>query len=141
LPPELLLLAVVPLLLPVTCPLLDPDELPVTLPLLEPEPEVFPAPLLVVEPPLEALVFVVLWLAVAPAAGVCADPLLVLAGGGLFQGVDDVDVGPEHSQAPPASAATTHVGVIHPVFLIVTSSNRQALDALTRYRMVQPLVC
>jgi hypothetical protein len=114
---------------PLPLPAAMPDEPPVTAPPLEPVPDLLPAPLVapVPAPP----VFVVPPLEVAPLAGfwfiVPALPWVGL----LFQGVDEVVAGLEQFQMTPASATTTHptsrVGRIHPVFRMVTSSNRQDL--------------
>jgi hypothetical protein len=54
--------------------------------------------------------------ALLPADGV---PLQSVVGGAL-----------EHSHAPPASAAITHPGTTHPIFLIVTSSYRDLRESV-----------
>ena len=82
-----------------------------TEPLLEPLPE-FVEPLLFVAPPLEG---------VAPAwfDGPPAPVLATCGAHSLFVGGE-----PEHSQAPPANIATSEGETIHPIFLMVTPSNR-----------------
>jgi hypothetical protein len=113
--PELLLVERGPLLLPLP-ELFDGPGLTVALPaspepLLEPLPE-FVEPLLFVAPPLEG---------VAPAwfDGPPAPVLATCGAHSLFVGGE-----PEHSQAPPANIATSEGETIHPIFLMVTPSNR-----------------
>jgi hypothetical protein len=98
-------------------PELLPEELLLTtLPELVPEPlpePLPPLPLLGVLPVAELLFWLV--------------PPVVVDGGG-FQGVGGAAL--EHSQAPAPRAATTQAGAINPIFLIVTSSNRDLRNPL-----------
>jgi hypothetical protein len=134
--PELLLLEGDPPLLlpaerePLPLPATIPDEPPVAAPPLEPVPDLLPVPAVVPVP--EPLVFVVPPVEVAPLAGFWFVAPVLLGIGVLFQRVDELGAGLEHSHTPQQpSATTTHptsrVGTIHSVFRIFTSSNRQDL--------------
>jgi hypothetical protein len=104
-----------PPLLSERVPLLLPDpELPDDPLLAETAPELLADPLTIGEAPLEEL---------APAELELAPLAPPLAAGGMPHCVEE-EGELEQSHAPPASAATTQGGTIHPIFFMITSSDR-----------------